>query len=83
MKKLDALFGLAVQPHALLHFLTFPSFAFFLRLPRRAILLVAGDLTQWHLSVGMKDLNLAGCNELTGTARLKSDGQKEKVPEII
>jgi hypothetical protein len=50
-------------------FLTIPSSPFHLSsflLPRRAILL-AGDLTQWHLPVGMKDLNLR-LTRVTGKA---------------
>ncbi len=34
-------------------------------LPRRSMLFLTGDLTQWHLPVGMKDLNLRK-TEVTG-----------------
>ena len=33
-------------------------FFLLLLLPRRSMLFLAGDITQWHLPVGMKDLNL-------------------------
>ena len=46
--------------------LSFSPLSSFL-LPHRAILLLAGDLTQWHLPVGMKDLDLAATN-VTGKA---------------
>ena len=45
------------------------------------MLFLAGDLTQLHLPVGMKKLNLDGCRRLTGKAQLikMSEGLKEKV----
>ena len=50
----------------LLPFLLFlPSYTF--DLPRRAVFFLAGDLTQWHLPVGMKDLILGG-TKVTGKA---------------
>ena len=45
-----------------------PRFVAFL-LSRRAVFFLAGDLTQWHLPVGMKDLDLWG-TEVTGKAKL-------------
>ena len=39
-------------------------------LPRRSMFFLAGDLTQWHLPVGMKDLNLFGTG-VTGKAQLR------------
>ena len=39
--------------------LSFPPF-FLSPASSRYILLLAGDLSQWHLPVGMKDLNLCG-----------------------
>ena len=49
-------------------------------MPRRSILFLAGDLAQLHLPVGMKYLNLYGCENLTGKAQLinMSEGLKEK-----
>ena len=50
-----------------------PSFLilFFLLLfqlvPRRSMLFLAGDLTQWHLPVGMQDLDLRE-TDVTGKA---------------
>ena len=48
---------------------SFPFSPSFL-LPRRSMLFLAGDLTQWHLPVGMKDLNLAE-TKVTGKAQLR------------
>ena len=45
------------------HFLILSSFL----LPRRSMLFLAGDLTQWHLPVGMQDLLLGG-TAVTGKA---------------
>ena len=42
--------GTSFIPHSL--------FSFFFLLPRRSMLFLAGDLTQWHLPVGMKELDL-------------------------
>jgi hypothetical protein len=45
-----------------------PLFSFFLFSPTSSLLLfLAGDLTQWHLPVGMQDLDLAETN-VTGKA---------------
>jgi hypothetical protein len=55
------------QPHSLPH--SSLSFFFFLSPPHRSMLFVAGDLTQWHLPVGMKDLDL-GFTKVTGKAQL-------------
>ena len=43
------------------HLILLPLFCFLLP-RRRSVLFLAGDLTQWHLPVGMKDLNLYGTN---------------------
>jgi hypothetical protein len=40
------------------------------------MLFLAGDLTQWHLPVGMKKLDLSGCSHCTGTL---PDSEKAKV----
>jgi hypothetical protein len=45
------------------HFLILSSFL----LPRRSMLFLAGDLAQWHLPVGMKDLDLS-YTKVTGKA---------------
>ena len=47
------------------HFLLLP--AFFLSPTSSLMFFLAGDLTQWHLPVGMKNLNLGG-TEVTGKA---------------
>ena len=52
----------AVAPSFLIFFFS-SSFL----LLRRSMLFVAGDLTQWHLPVGMEDLNL-GYTGVTGKA---------------
>ena len=59
---------MAVQPQ---HIFVPHLFFFIFSPPRRSMLFLAGDLTQWHLPVGMKDLDLGGCRALTGTARLR------------
>ena len=66
------LFNTFWRPAALASsFLTFFFLLLLLLVPRRSMLFLAGDLTQWHLPVGMKDLDLGGCRALTGTARLR------------
>ena len=57
------------QPHTLPHSSPFPSPLSSFLLPHRAILLLAGDLSQWHLPVGMKDINLRE-TKVTGKAQL-------------
>jgi hypothetical protein len=50
-------YGFGGQPHGFPH----SSFSFSPSSPTRTLslmLFLAGDLTQWHLPVGMKDLNL-------------------------
>jgi hypothetical protein len=55
------------------HFLrsSFSHLFFFSPTSSLYMLFLEGDLTQWHLPVGMKELWLAGCKALTGTARLR------------
>ena len=62
------LFNMFFRPAAVRpSFLTF--FSSFL-LPRRSMLVLAGDLTQLHLPVGMKKLNLRNTT-VTGKAQLR------------
>ena len=52
----------ARAPHSSFSFfLSFPTFF----IPRRSMLFLSGDLTQWHLPVGMKRLDLT-FTEVTG-----------------
>ena len=58
---LNYLISFAIQPQYILR----SSFPFFLLLfsylvALHWVLFLAGDLTQWHLPVGMKDLDLEG-----------------------
>ena len=57
------------QPQHVLHssFLFSSSSSSLLLVPRRSMLFLAGDLTQWHLPVGMKDLDLR-YTKVTGKA---------------
>ena len=62
----------AAQQHTLPHFshyLSSSSLLYPFLLPRRSMLILAGDLTQWHLPVGMKGLNLQQ-TEVTGKAHM-------------
>ena len=57
------------QPHTLPHSSPSPSPLSSFLLPCRAFaLFLAGDLTQWHLPVGMKDLDLR-YTKVTGKAQ--------------
>ena len=54
----------AVQPQ---HIFVPHLFFFIFSPPRRSMLFLAGDLTQWHLPVGMQKLNLR-YTKVTGKA---------------
>ena len=60
-----------------------PRFFAFL-LPRRAVFFLTGDIAQWHLPVGMKDLNL-GATKVAGKSQLirGSGGLKENSLKIF
>jgi hypothetical protein len=55
------------QPHFFPHSSLYPFSLSSIFLPRRAVFFLAGDVTRWHLPVGMKDLNLAK-TKVTGKA---------------